>query len=134
VRPIEALPVAIIRTCFRCKKEFHTVGGPRICPSCGRPKGRLNPNLSFREKQVVDLVCKAMLNKQIAYELRLTEGTIKEYLNRIFQKLKVSNRTGLAVWALTRQSTKTEMSDPWQSVPDVGTLSNNCVAEGGGLP
>jgi len=61
----------------------------------------LNPQLSFREKQVVLLVAQAKLNKEIAYELHLSEGTIKEYLNRIFRKVHVSNRTELAVWALT---------------------------------
>jgi DNA-binding NarL/FixJ family response regulator len=50
---------------------------------------------------VVHLVSQAKLNKEIAYELHLTEGTIKEYLNRIFRKLGISNRTELAVWALT---------------------------------
>ena len=65
-------------------------------------KKPLNPALSFREKQVVNLVCQAKLNKEIAYELHLTEGTIKEYLNRIFRKVGATNRTELAVWALTR--------------------------------
>ena len=45
-----------------------------------------------------------MLNKEIAYELHLTEGTVKEYLNRIFRKLDVSNRTELAVWAMMHRA------------------------------
>ena len=61
----------------------------------------LMPKLNFRETQVVGLVSQAKLNKEIAYELHLTEGTIKEYLHRIFRKLGTSNRTELAVWALT---------------------------------
>jgi DNA-binding NarL/FixJ family response regulator len=68
------------------------------------PQKMLNPNLSFRERQVVNLVCKAKQNKEIAFELHLTEGTIKEYLNRIFRKLGVSNRTELAVWAVTQHN------------------------------
>jgi DNA-binding NarL/FixJ family response regulator len=51
----------------------------------------------------VKLVAEAKLNKEIAYDLHLTEGTIKEYLNRIFRKLGLTNRTELAVWALTHQ-------------------------------
>lgn len=66
----------------------------------------LNPKLSFREKQVVGLVSQAKLNKEIAFELHLTEGTIKEYLNRIFRKLEITNRTELAVWALTNGATQ----------------------------
>jgi len=97
-----------MRNCFRCGKEFQSGGGNRVCSACGRPKGLqktdLSPNLSFRERQVVNLVCKAMQNKEIAFELHLTEGTIKEYLNRIFRKLGVSNRTELAVWGLTHHN------------------------------
>jgi DNA-binding NarL/FixJ family response regulator len=59
-------------------------------------------NLTPRERQVVTLVVRAKLNKEIAYELHLTEGTIKEYLNRIFRKLELTNRTALAVWAVNQ--------------------------------
>ena len=53
--------------------------------------------LSFRERQIVDLVREAKANKEIAAELCLTEGTIKEYLHHIFRKLGVKNRTELAL-------------------------------------
>jgi DNA-binding NarL/FixJ family response regulator len=110
VSTIEVTPFITIRNCFRCGEEFESSSGNRICAACGKPKEprktALNPNLSFREKQVVSLVCQAKMNKEIAYELHLTEGTIKEYLNRIFRKLGVSNRTELAVWALTHQTTR----------------------------
>jgi len=90
------------RNCFRCGGEFCPDGGDRICSNCRKPKASkklLNPKLSFRERQVVHLVREAKLNKEIAHELHLAEGTIKEYLNRIFRKLNVSNRTELAIWA-----------------------------------
>jgi len=35
--------------------------------------------------------------------LHLTEGTVKEYLNRIFRKVGATNRTELAIWAITTQ-------------------------------
>jgi DNA-binding CsgD family transcriptional regulator len=97
-----------LRNCFRCGREFHSEGGDRVCVACRKPKpgsGCLSPKLSFREKQVINLIAQAKLNKEIAHELHLTEGTIKEYLNRIFRKLGVTNRTELAVWALTQKST-----------------------------
>jgi DNA-binding NarL/FixJ family response regulator len=106
---IENTRVIKVRNCFRCGKEFHCGGGNRICSECGKPKElqrALNPTLSFRERQVVNLITKGKLNKEIACELHLTEGTIKEYLNRIFRKLGVSNRTELAVWAVTQYSTR----------------------------
>jgi len=51
----------------------------------------------------VDLVIQGKLNKEIAYQLHLSEGTIKTYLSAIFEKLGVTNRTELAVWALTQR-------------------------------
>ena len=65
-----------------------------------RRKKPLNPQLSFREKQVANLVSHAKLNKEIAFELHLTEGTIKEYLHRIFRKIGAANRTELAIWTV----------------------------------
>ncbi len=91
------------RNCYRCGQDFRADGKDRICPTCRKPKERLLgspcPELSFREMQVADLVRQAKLNKEIAYELHLSEGTIKEYLNRIFRKLGTRNRTELALWA-----------------------------------
>ncbi len=63
----------------------------------------MNQKLTTRERQIVSLIRFGKLNKEIAYELRLTEGTVKEYLHRIFRKVDVKNRTELAVWALTHQ-------------------------------
>jgi DNA-binding CsgD family transcriptional regulator len=94
----------IAKTCYRCGGEFRTLSG-RVCPTCRKPRTRagdpsVNRALTFREKQITKLVCEAKLNKEIAFELHLSEGTIKEYLNRIFRKLQVKNRTDLAIWAV----------------------------------
>ncbi|HUB82463.1 MAG TPA: LuxR C-terminal-related transcriptional regulator [Bryobacteraceae bacterium] len=91
-----------LRTCYRCGQEFPANDRERVCAECRKPRERkpgLNKSLSFRERQIVELVQQARLNKEIAYELHLTEGTIKEYINRIFRKIGVTNRTELAIWA-----------------------------------
>ena len=56
--------------------------------------------LTAREWQVSNLVAQGKSNKIIAFELGLTEGTVKEYLSHIFRKLQLTNRTALAIlWA-----------------------------------
>ncbi|MGB9458061.1 MAG: response regulator transcription factor [Bryobacteraceae bacterium] len=98
--------IPALRNCPRCGMDFRSSGTERICQACRRPEGEIRPirrDLSLREKQVVDLVQQAKPNKEIAYHLHLSEGTVKEYLNRIFRKLDVSNRTELAIWALTHR-------------------------------
>ena len=97
----------VLKNCHRCGQEFRSDYKDRICSICRRPRERdgksVSQHLSFREKQIVDLICQARQNKEIAYQLHLSEGTIKEYLNRIFRKISVKNRTELAIWALTRR-------------------------------
>lgn len=102
----ESNPTLESRSCFRCGGRFQGADRERVCPTCKKPRGetpRLAPELSFRERQVVDLVAQGKANKEIAFVLLLTEGTIKEYLNRIFRKVAVSNRTELAIWRLSQR-------------------------------
>ena len=95
--PVVAIPS--LRSCCRCGQEFQSHSRELVCMACRKPK--VSRALSFREKQIVDLVRQAKANKEIAFELHLSEGTVKEYLNRIFRKLEVKSRTELAIWALT---------------------------------
>ncbi|HZD33430.1 MAG TPA: LuxR C-terminal-related transcriptional regulator, partial [Candidatus Angelobacter sp.] len=60
------------------------------------------PKLTRREESVVRLVVQGMVNREIAAQLRLSEHTIKNYLFRIFDKLGVSNRVELALYAVAR--------------------------------
>lgn len=101
VRSQQSMPIPSLRSCCRCGTEFRSSARELVCPSCRKPK--VSRHLSFREKQIVDLVRQAKANKEIAYELHLSEGTVKEYLNRIFRKLEVKSRTELAVWAMSVQ-------------------------------
>lgn len=93
------------RSCFRCGDHFHGGDRERVCSRCRKPRASATTcaQLSFRERQVVELVAQGKANKEIAFLLLLTEGTIKEYLNRIFRKVAVTNRTELAIWSLTKK-------------------------------
>jgi DNA-binding NarL/FixJ family response regulator len=71
--------------------------------STRRDDSLLDLPLSCRESQLVALVERGLPNKAIAFELSLAEGTIKEYMNRIFRKLGVGNRTELARWHRQQQ-------------------------------
>ena len=56
--------------------------------------------LTLREEQVVALVAEGLGNRQIARELNLSEHTIKKYLFRIFEKLGISSRVELVLYAV----------------------------------
>jgi two-component system nitrate/nitrite response regulator NarL len=54
-----------------------------------------------REKQIVKLVAEGMKNKEIAAELSVSEHTVRNYLFRIFEKLGISSRVELVLYALS---------------------------------
>jgi DNA-binding NarL/FixJ family response regulator len=56
--------------------------------------------LTPREEQVVALVAEGFGNREIARELNLSEHTIKKYLYRIFEKLGISTRVELVLYAV----------------------------------
>jgi len=85
------------RNCFRCGQDFEALACATVCAACR--KG-INLDLSFRERQVIALVQRAKLNKEIAHELHITEGTVKVHMHHIFRKLGVGSRTELAIWAV----------------------------------
>ena len=58
--------------------------------------------LTRREESVVRLVTQGMVNREIAHQLCLSEHTVKNYLFRIFDKLGVSNRVELALYAVAK--------------------------------
>ena len=51
--------------------------------------------LTHRERQIVRLVCEGLSNREVGRRLNITDGTIKVHLHKIFEKLRVSNRTAL---------------------------------------
>jgi DNA-binding NarL/FixJ family response regulator len=57
--------------------------------------------LTPREHELMRLVAKGLVNKQIAYELGVTETTIKFHMRNIYKKLRARNR----VQALMRMTT-----------------------------
>ena len=93
--------ISVSKTCARCGQNFTANGREYLCRPCKTPASgsdNILPKLSFRERQIVQLIQQAKSNKEIAYELRLTVGTVKEYIYHIFRKLGVNNRTELALW------------------------------------
>jgi DNA-binding NarL/FixJ family response regulator len=56
--------------------------------------------LTPREEQVVALVAEGLSNRDTARELNLSEHTVKKYLFRIFDKLGISSRVELVLYAV----------------------------------
>jgi DNA-binding NarL/FixJ family response regulator len=69
-------------------------------PTEPRPnEGRL-PTLSRREREIVNLVTHGLRNKELAEKLQISEQTVKNHMHNIFDKLGVSDRLELALYAI----------------------------------
>jgi DNA-binding NarL/FixJ family response regulator len=60
------------------------------------------PELTARELEVLELIVRGLGNKQIAYELRIAEYTVKNHVKNVLSKLGVEDRTQAATSALQR--------------------------------
>jgi DNA-binding NarL/FixJ family response regulator len=60
--------------------------------------------LSDREEEIARLVAEAFTNREIAEHLKITERTVKNHMNHIFDRLGLSNRVELTRYALAQRS------------------------------
>jgi DNA-binding NarL/FixJ family response regulator len=63
-------------------------------------KGRERSPLSAREREIVQLVAQGYKNKEMAEKMFISEQTVKNHLHNIFDKLGVSDRLELALYAI----------------------------------
>lgn len=69
----------------------------RLTGTSGRNSGL--KNLTNRQSQVLDLIAQGKSNKQIAYDMGVSESTVKLHINALLRTLHVSNRTQAVVTA-----------------------------------
>ncbi|MCF2667576.1 response regulator [Faecalicatena contorta] len=60
-------------------------------------------DISEKELQVIALVAEGLSNREIAGELFLSEGTVRNYISSILDKMELRDRTQLAVYYLNTQ-------------------------------
>ena len=71
-------------------------------PPAASPDEPSGEAFTERELQILRLLAKGYRNPEIAQRLYLAQGTVRNYVSAIFQKLGVSDRTQAAVEALRR--------------------------------
>ncbi len=64
--------------------------------------------LTAREQEIVSLVAQGFRNKEIAEKLSISEQTVKNHLHNIFDKLGVSDRLELALYAIHHKIARAE--------------------------
>jgi two-component system, NarL family, nitrate/nitrite response regulator NarL len=73
---------------------------PAPAPVQSAPRDRERSPLSQREREIVALVAQGFKNKEMAEKMFISEQTVKNHLHNIFDKLGVSDRLELALYAI----------------------------------
>lgn len=98
-------------------RQFATVGGESHSSSSSSSSGSMGSSghsmsssnqgkvrerspLSAREREIVGLVAQGYKNKEMAEKMFISEQTVKNHLHNIFDKLGVSDRLELALYAI----------------------------------
>jgi DNA-binding NarL/FixJ family response regulator len=69
-------------------------------PPRQREKPRLPKNVSVTELKVIGCVGKGLTNREIAEQLELREGTVRNYVSSVLQKTGLRDRTQLAIFSI----------------------------------
>lgn len=57
-------------------------------------------DLTLRETEIMRLISEGLSNKEISAKLYLSEGTIRNYVTALLEKLELRDRTQLAIYYL----------------------------------
>ncbi|MEH2061255.1 MAG: response regulator transcription factor [Nostoc sp.] len=114
--PSEELAVAI-----RAVQKGYTQLGPgivkklltqfsRVATTQSQPVPSSLAELTPREKEVLRLIATGASNREIAQGLYISEGTVKNHVTNILNRLNLRDRTQAAIWANTYLSYLNEPS------------------------
>lgn len=79
------------------RRQMHSARAPK--PQDEKMAARID-SLTERERDIMRCVARGMDNKEIAAELFLAEGTVRNHISRILEKLSLKDRTQLAVFTV----------------------------------
>lgn len=90
-----------IRIVYRGEQYIEPILMPKLRERIENKKGITREDrLSKREFEILKLVAVGMYNKEIADRLSISEKTVKNHMSSIFRKIKVTDRTQAAVYAI----------------------------------
>jgi DNA-binding NarL/FixJ family response regulator len=78
------------------RQTAQTAKPPGVGPAPVRPRDTLTP----REKTIISYLMQGWRNREIAHHLSITEQTVKNHLRTVYDKLGVSDRLELVLYAI----------------------------------
>jgi two-component system, NarL family, nitrate/nitrite response regulator NarL len=111
----DVMPEALVQSLRQVAEGQTLLPPPRYDQLAAREQGAITSNalttLTDRERQIMRLVSEGLSNKEIGRRLNITDGTIKQHLHHIFQKLEINNRTVLAALAISNNDRSTDLEE-----------------------
>lgn len=59
--------------------------------------------ITVREREVIELICEGLRNKEISERLHISDATVSHHLTSIFRKLEIEDRVSLVIYAVRRR-------------------------------
>jgi NarL family two-component system response regulator LiaR len=98
--------VEAIRAVYHGEARLHPDIARKLMEQVARGKDKReqppSTDLTEREREVVSLVAHGLSNREIAQKLNISHGTVKTHVSNILSKLDLSDRTQLAIFAITK--------------------------------
>jgi len=79
------------------RRQIHSAREPKLVDE--KLAAKID-GLTERERDIMRCVARGMDNKEIAAELFLAEGTVRNHISRVLEKLSLKDRTQLAVFTV----------------------------------
>lgn len=94
--------VAAVYSCMRGAMPIHEDVTAKVMPKLLEKEKKIMMELPLTERElaIARLVGQGKTNKEIARELYLSVGTVKNHISQILQKLNLRDRTQLAIFAV----------------------------------
>ena len=101
---------AALATAVRAVAAGHVLLGPQVTAALVAQAGngagsaaQPGPQLTAREREVLEQIAAGRSNREIARSLSLAEKTIKTHVSNVLMKLGVADRTQAALWAVRHE-------------------------------
>jgi len=101
---------AALATAVRAVAAGHVLLGPQVTAALVAQAGngagsaaQPGPQLTTREREVLEQIAAGRSNREIARSLSLAEKTIKTHVSNVLMKLGVADRTQAALWAVRHE-------------------------------
>lgn len=96
--------VSAIQAVYNGEQVTTPVSAVRVLPDKQQTQKRQavdrRDDLTAREKEVLILVARGMVAKEIARSLTISEKTVRNHLSNIYQKLDIYDRSHIVIYAL----------------------------------